>query len=115
MASYGRRSDVLVEVDTASADYARTGPTPSATIARGVGRNSLLLPRRGAQPQAAVAGVVGVPGGERLRRLARDRVQRHPRGGGADRRLAALQVPGVGAGRAAARRKRGTARRARRA
>ncbi len=55
---------------------------------------------RPAQPQDAVARVVGLLRLERLRRRPRHRVQRDPRGGRADRRLAPLQVPGVRAGRA---------------
>ena len=56
-----------------------------------------------AQPQDAVAGVVRLLRLERVRRRPRHRVQRDPRGGGADRRLTALQVPRLRAGRPAPR------------
>ena len=50
--------------------------------------------------------MVGLSRRERVLRLPRDRVQRHSRGGGAHRRLSALQVPRLRARRHAARRPR---------
>ena len=55
---------------------------------------------RAAQPQDAVARVVGLLRLERLRRRPRHRVQRDPRGGRPDRRHPALQVRGQRARRA---------------
>ena len=73
---------------------------------RRVRRNRIPSPRGAAQPQAAVAGVVGLSRRQRLSRLARDRVQRYPRGGRAHRRLSPLQISRLRPGLDAARRPR---------
>src|SRR5439155_727799 len=69
-------------------------------------RDPVPSAHRAAQPQDAVARVERLLRVERLRRLPRHRIQRHPRGGGAHRRLAALQIPGPRPRRAAPRRPR---------
>ena len=56
-------------------------------------RQPVPSPDRAAQPQAAVARVVGLLRLVRVRRRARHRVQRDPRGGRAHRRQPAVQVP----------------------
>ena len=55
-------------------------------------RDGLPSADRALQPEDAVARVVGLFRGQRVRRLPRHRVQRDPRAGRPDRRLAALQV-----------------------
>ena len=62
-------------------------------------RDRLPSAHLAAQPQDAVAGVVGLLRLERLRRRPRHRVQRDPRGGRPDRRVAPVQVPRQRAGR----------------
>ena len=70
----------------------RTGPAPARAYSARERRNRLPPRHRAAQPQAAVARVVGLLRVLRLRRRPRHRVQRDPRGGRADRRQPALQV-----------------------
>ena len=57
-------------------------------------RHRVPPPDRAAQPEDAVARVVGLLRRQRLRRLPRHRVQRDPRAGRAHRRQPALQVRG---------------------
>ena len=58
-------------------------------------RHGLPSADRGPEPQDAVAGVVRLLRVVGLCRLPRHRIQRHPRGRRAHRRVAAVQVPGA--------------------
>ena len=71
------------------------GRTPPGTVNwRGERRHPLPRAHRPAEPQAGLGRLGRLRRRRRLRRPPRHRVQRDPPGGGPDRRLAALQVPG---------------------
>ena len=64
-------------------------------------RDPVPPPHRAPEPRPPVARMGGLRRGQRLRRVDRHRVRGDPQRRGADRRIAAVQVPRLGAGRAA--------------